>query len=91
MGLHQNFRFEFESPDIVRQFLRELTHSATLSERADEFFVFSQLAGAPAFTFDCELTQDGLRSERAGEYFTFLGLFVEALTGQFGAVIVEDA
>jgi hypothetical protein len=91
MGLHQDFRFDFESPDAVRQFLRELAGIASLSEREGEFFVFSQRAGDPEFTFDCELTGDGIRSERAGEYFPFLGLFIEALTGQFGAVTVEDA
>jgi hypothetical protein len=91
MGLHQDFRFDFESQDAVRRFLRGLAASAALSEHEGEFFVFSQRAGDPEFTFDCELTREGVRSERGGEYFTFLGMFIEALTGQFGAVTVEDA
>ena len=91
MGLRQNFRFAFESPDVVRQHLRELAAMASLDERADEFFVFSQRAGDPEFAFDCELTQNGIRSERAGEYFTFLGTIVESLTGRFGPLTVEDA
>jgi hypothetical protein len=90
MGLRQDFRFEFDSPDSVRQFLRGLGSIASLDERAEEFFVFSQQPGEPEFTFDCELTAEGLRSERAGEYFAFLGLFVEALTGHFGGITVED-
>jgi hypothetical protein len=31
-----------------------------------------------------------LRSERAGEYFFILGAFIERLTGEFGAVTIED-
>jgi len=89
MGLHQEFRFKHASPDEVRVFLRGLSEVAVIEDRG-EFFVFSQLPGNPAFSFDCELIESGIRSERAGEYFPFLGLFVEALTGTFGAVEVED-
>lgn len=89
MGLHQSFRFKHQSTDEVRAFLRELSSVAVLDDRRD-FFVFSQLPGQPPFTFDCELVADGIHSERAGEYFAFLGLFVEALTGNFGRVEVED-
>lgn len=89
MGLHQSFRFKHHSSDEVRAFLRELSTLALLDDRSD-FFVFSQLPGQLPFTFDCELTAEGIHSERAGEYFAFLGLFVEALTGKFGRVEVED-
>jgi hypothetical protein len=89
MGLRQSFRFKHASADEVRAFLRELAEVASLDER-DDLFVFSQGPGEAAFTFDCELVADGIHSERAGEYFTFLGLFVEALTGKFGRVEVED-
>ena len=89
MGLHQSFRFKRQSPEEVRAFLRELSDVAALDDRGD-FFVFSQRPGTEPFTFDCELVADGINSERAGEYFTFLGLFVEALTGKFGRVQVED-
>jgi hypothetical protein len=89
MGLHQAFRFDHESPDEVREFLRTLSGLAALDDRG-EFFVFSQLPGQPSFTFDCELVPEGIHSERGGEYFRFLGLFVEALTGKFGPVEVED-
>lgn len=89
MGLHQEFRFKHSSPEEVRIFLRGLSDAAAIEDRG-EFFVFSQLPGTPAFTFDCELVQSGIRSERAGEYFPFLGLFLECLTGTFGAVEVED-
>jgi hypothetical protein len=89
MGLHQSFRFKHQSANEVRAFLRELSTVAVLDDRGD-FFVFSQLPGQPPFTFDCELVADGLRSERGGEYFAFLGLFVEALTGKFGRLEVED-
>ncbi|MBI3771742.1 MAG: hypothetical protein HY272_03475 [Gammaproteobacteria bacterium] len=89
MGLHQSFRFKHQSADEVRAFLRELSTVAVLEDRGD-FFVFSHLPDQPPFTFDCELVAEGVRSERAGEYFAFLGLFVEALTGKFGRVEVED-
>jgi hypothetical protein len=89
MGLHQAFRFEHESADEVRDFLRTLSGLAVVDDRG-EFFVFSQLPGQPSFTFDCELVPEGIHSERGGEYFPFLGLFVETLTGKFGAVEVED-
>jgi hypothetical protein len=89
MGLHQEFRFKHNSPEDVRIFLRRLSGTAVVDDRND-FFVFSQLPGAPEFTFDCELIECGFRSERGGEYFHFLGVFLESLTGAFGAVEVED-
>ncbi len=89
MGLHQSFHFNLTSPEEVREFLRGLVEVAALQERGD-FFVFSRLPGEAPFTFDCELVPEGLNSERAGEYFTFLGLFVEALTGRFGRVEIDD-
>jgi hypothetical protein len=89
MGLRQSFRFKHASIEEVRTFLRGLSHVATLDDRS-EFFVFSELAGQPPFTFDCELSQEGFHSERAGEYFAFLGIMVEGLTGHFGPVEVQD-
>jgi hypothetical protein len=90
MGLRQSFLFEHTSTDDVRAFLVELAAPAVLESRNEHFFVFSQRPGEAAFTFDCELVADGIHSSRAGEYFAFLGAFVEALTGTFGRVVVED-
>ena len=89
MGLRQTFRFKFSAEEDVRSFLRTLSQSAVVDDRTD-FFVFSQLPGQPDFTFDCELVPEGLHSERGGNYLEFLGLFIEAITGQFGCVEVED-
>ena len=89
MGLHQSFLFERKSADEVRYFLRKLGAVAALDDRGD-FFAFSQRPGQPPFTFDCELVPEGIHSDRAGEYFQFLGLFLEALTGKFGRVEIED-
>lgn len=89
MGLRQSFRFKHTSCEDIRTFLRELSDIAALEDRGD-FFVFSQRPGEAQFTFDCELATEGINSERAGEYFVFLGLFVEALTGKFGRVEMED-
>ena len=91
MGLHQTFSFKYESVESVRSFLHELAASVSVEERAPEFYLLSQKTSEPNFTFDCEITPKGIRSERAGEYFAFLGVFVEELTGRFGAVTVEDA
>jgi hypothetical protein len=89
MGLHQDFRFKYESPAQVQGFLRNLSSIARVEDKG-EFFVFSAQRG-PAFSFDCEILPFGFRTNRAGEYFVFLGQFIEALTGQFGSVEVEDS
>ena len=88
--MHQAFRFKFDSADDVRAFVRSLASNALLLEDRGDFFVFSNRPNKPSFTFDCEIVADGLVTGRHGEYFPFLGVFVEALTGQFGAVTVED-
>jgi hypothetical protein len=89
MGLRQTFRFKHASPEAVRAFLLGLSELATTEDRG-QFFVFSERPGEEPFTFDCELTSEGIQSDRAGAYFAFLGLFIEALTGTFGRVEVED-
>jgi hypothetical protein len=89
MGLHQDFRFEYESAAQVQGFLRGLGGIAEVEDRGD-FFVFTSKNG-PRFSFDCELKPYGLRTNRGGEYFAFLGQFIEGLTGEFGCVEVEDA
>ena len=91
MGLRQEFRFEAApTPAAVRAFLRGFSDLAMVEERHPEFFVFSELPGAPEFTFDFELLPCGLRSERAGQYFPILGAFIERLTGEFGPINIED-
>jgi len=89
MGLRQSFRFQFQTENDVRTFLRSFSQRVVITESPD-FFVFSQLPGQPEFTFDCELVPDGINSDRAGKYFPFLGEFVEAITGRFGQVEIED-
>jgi hypothetical protein len=88
MGLRQTFRFHYASSAEVGAFLRGFASEFEVDDRG-EFFVFRPRTGPP-FTFDCELVAEGLRSDRAGNYFEFLGMFVEALTGQFGKVEIED-
>ena len=90
MVLHQEFRFEFESQERVASFLRGLGGAVLVDDRGD-FFVYRQLPGQDEFEFDCAIIPTGLLSNRSGQYFEFVGLFVEALTGEFGAVTVEDA
>jgi hypothetical protein len=87
--MRQDFRFKFESPEEVRNFLRSLSDIAKIDDRS-EFFVFAERSGE-SFSFDCELLPFGLRTNRSGSYFKFLGQFLEQLTGEFGAVEVEDS
>jgi len=87
--MYQDFRFSYASPAQVQDFLRSLAGVATVEDRG-KFFVFTQHKG-PAFSFDCAIEPFGLRTNRSGEYFLFLGQFVEALTGTFGTVEVEDS
>jgi hypothetical protein len=89
MGLHQHLRFSSTAQKTVLDVLRGLSAVAQLDEH-EGFLVFTQRTGEE-FSFDCELTDDGIISDRAGDYFAFLGMFLEALTGEFGVVTVEDA
>jgi hypothetical protein len=89
MGLRQNFRFKYTTASEVQTFLRSLSEDVNVEER-DEFFVFTSLVGE-SFTFDCEILPNGLLSDRDGNYFNFFGVFIEALTGKFGSVEIEDA
>ncbi len=88
MSLSQDFRFTYGTPSEVQEFLRKFDNVANVDDRGD-LFVFTAKAG-PRFTFDCVIQPFGLRTDRAGEYFTFLGQFIEALTGTFGSIEVED-
>ena len=89
MGLRQHFRFKYAAASEVRAFLCSLSEDVNVEDKG-EFFVFTPLAGE-SFTFDCEILPTGLLSDRGGNYFSFLGLFIEALTGKFGPVEIEDA
>ena len=90
MGLRQQFRFSAHSETLVEEFLRRLGEVAPLDEER-EHFLFSNPPHKPIFTFHCVVVQGGIDVDRAGEYFEFLGVFIEALTGEFGSVTVEDA
>jgi hypothetical protein len=90
MGLRQQFRFSAQSESLVEQFLRSLAEVAALDE-VRESFLFTGQANEPPFEFHCIIVQGGIDVARAGEYFKFLGMFIEALTGEFGLVTVEDA
>ena len=90
--MQQDFRFHFDDADDVRRFLRSFAGpTAQLDERADEFFVFTAHPGEPPFSVDFWLRSWGLRSTRSENYFAFLGMFVDAVTGHFGPVTIEDS
>jgi hypothetical protein len=89
MGLRQHFRFKYKAASEVRTFLHSWNKDLNVEDKG-EFFVFTPISG-DAFTFDCEILPSGLLSDRDGNYFAFLGKFVEALTGHFGPVQIEDA
>lgn len=90
MGLRQTFRFSAQSETLVELALRGLGEVANLDEERERF-LFTNKAGVQPFEFHCAIVQGGLDVDRSGEYFWFLGVFIETLTGDFGAVIVEDA
>jgi hypothetical protein len=90
MGLRQRFRFSAQSESLVEGLLRSLGDVAALDEER-ESFLFTNRSGEPPFEFHCVIVQGGIEVDRAGEYFKFLGMFVEALTGEFGRVAVEDS
>jgi hypothetical protein len=89
--MQQEFRFDYRDPQQLRALLESLGSNARLDRREDEFFVFTAPDGDPEFSFDVEIIPQGFRSIRSGSYFGFLGLFVEAVTGTFGPVTIEDA
>jgi len=85
MSFFQAIQFQYKADDDVRSFLRGFSEVAAFEESSD-FYYYSQLAGQPAFKFDCEFVNGGLFTTREGEYFMFLGYFLEALTKCFGAI-----
>jgi hypothetical protein len=87
--LRQLFRFNVPSEVNVAEFLRGFASEYRVEDRGD-FFVLRPRSG-PEFEFDCAVVPEGLLTNRSGEYFHFLGVFLEALTGHFGKVEVEDA
>jgi len=89
MGLRQQFRFSAQSETLVEDCLRRLGEMAMLDEQRERF-LFTNLAGEQRFTFHCVVVVGGIDVDRSGEYFNFLGVFLEALTGDFGRVCVED-
>ncbi|MBP7780189.1 MAG: hypothetical protein KA045_01470 [Burkholderiaceae bacterium] len=90
MGLRQQFRFFAQCETTVEEFLRGLGEVATLDEERERF-LFTEASGQLPFEFHCVIVQGGIDVDRSGEYFEFLGVFVEALTGEFGRVTMEDA
>jgi hypothetical protein len=90
MGLLQKIRFSAQSETLVEEFLRGLGEVADLDEERERF-IFTSQAGEPPFQFHCTIVQGGIDAIRSGEDFKFLGVFVEALTGEFGMITVEDA
>jgi len=89
MGLRQSFRFSAQSETLVEEFLRRLSAVAPLDEERERF-LFTNPPDELPFVFHCVIVQGGVNVDRAGEYFKFLGVFIEALTGEFGPVTVED-
>ena len=90
MGLRQHFKFSAQSETLVKVFLRQLGNIALLDEKRESFSFTGQSTESP-FEFHCVIIQGGISVNRSGEYFKFLGIFIEALTGEFGPVTVEDA
>jgi hypothetical protein len=90
VGLHQSFRFKTSEGVDMRAFLLGLQEIAKVEVMPSGLFVFTELPGQAAFVFDVGVEDGRLLTSRSGDYFAFLGMFVEAITGEFGAVEIED-
>jgi hypothetical protein len=88
--MQQDFAFTAPSLERVAAFLESFVDIAAIEKRADDFYLFTALPGAPEFTVDAWLLDGGIRSSRSGHYFAFVGAFLEAITGEFGPVTVVD-
>ncbi len=88
MGLHQDFRFKYESRADVVDFIIKFTDTYCVNVAGYAFLISDYSGGV--FQMDISIEDFGLRTNRSGEYFEFLGVFLERLTGKFGAVEVED-
>jgi hypothetical protein len=90
VGLHQSFRFKVGDGIDPHAFLLGLSGIAKVEVKPTGLFVFSELPGQAPFAFDVGVEQGRFVTSRSGDYFAFLGMFVEAMTGEFGAVEIED-
>lgn len=90
MGLHQSFRFKVSDGVDPRAFLLGLAEIAKIEVRSTGLFVLTELPGQAPFVFDVGIENGRFLTSRSGDYFAFLGMFVEAMTGEFGAVEIED-
>ena len=89
MGLAQTFQFEYESCDEIESLLRDLGEGYQFSE-AGRSWMMSSHEPAPV-RIEFRIEDFGLYVHRSGDYFSILGQLVEALTGRFGVVTIEDA
>ena len=88
MGLKQDFKFQFNSTQELKDFIMAFSANY-LVEEFEEYYVISPKENS-SFTFHVSIESHGFTSDRAGEYFKFLGIFIEELTGTFGEILIED-
>ena len=88
MGLRQTFKFKYKDIDEVISFIKNFSETYQVENRNGLYIIKNN--DSDNFIFDVFIEPYGLCTERAGEYFEFFGVFVETLTGNFGAVVIED-
>ena len=88
MGLKQDFKFQFNSTQELKDFIMAFSANY-LVEEFEEYYQIA-LKKDSDFTFYVSIESFGFSSDRAGEYFKFLGIFIEELTGTFGEITIED-
>jgi hypothetical protein len=90
VGLHQSFRFKVGDGIETQAFLFGLSGIAKVEVKPTGLLVFSELPGKAPFAFDVGIEHGLFVTSKSGDYFGFLEMFVEAMTGEFGAVEIED-
>jgi hypothetical protein len=87
MGLSQSFRFKYDHPEDIEKIFHDLRSDYIVHQKGDLYVIKDN---GNSFTFDAAVAEYGLDTHRSGEYFHVLGLLVEALTGKFGQIQIED-
>ena len=94
MGLRQNFFFTYESVREVEEFIHSFNDNFHINKSSTGLYIFSpkgvNSSDEDYFSFEVAPETFGLYSDRSGSYFEFLGIFIEALTGKFGKVEIDD-
>ena len=89
MGLAQGFKFEYSERLKVDTFLKKFVSNFVHHQEDSGLWVISTY-NEKNMEFELTFEKYGVYCHRSGDYFEVLGLFIEALTGEFGVVEIND-